>query len=47
MEVSGGRLWLGWLDGVKMALGNRGMTGGCVSIHQRSGVEIPGTCVTE
>ena len=29
-EVSGrrvrGRPWLGWMDGVKVALGNRGMT---------------------
>ena len=29
-EVSGGRVrgrpWLGWMDGVKLALGNRGMT---------------------
>ena len=29
-EVSGGRVlgrpWLGWIDGVKVALGNRGMT---------------------
>ena len=29
-EVSRGRVlgrpWLGWMDGVKMALGNRGMT---------------------
>ena len=29
-EVSGGRVrgrpWLGWTDGVKVALGNRGMT---------------------
>ena len=25
-EVSGGRPRLGWMDGVKVALGNRGMT---------------------
>ena len=29
-EVSGGRVrrrrWLGWMDGVKVTLGNRGMT---------------------
>ena len=33
VEVSGGRVRgrprLGWMDGVKVALGNRGMTGQC------------------
>ena len=46
-EVSGervrGRLRLGWMDGVKVALGNRGMTGGCATER----VESPGTYVTE
>ena len=46
-EVSGGRvrgrLRLGWMDGVKVALGNRNDGGGCVSIRKRSGrVESPG-----
>ena len=42
VEVSGqqvqGRLRLGWMDGVKVALGNRGMTvhGGCSSMRERS-----------
>ena len=48
-EVSGGRVRgrprLGWMDGVKVALGNRGMT---VEAGERSErVESPGTYVTE
>ena len=51
-EVSGGRLRgksrLGWMDGVKVAFGNRGMTGGCATMRERSArVESPGTYVTE
>ena len=52
-DVSGGRLRgrprLGWMDGVKVALGNRGMTsGGCTSMRERSErVESPGTYVTK
>ena len=51
-EVSGGRVRgrprLGWMDGVNVALGNRGMTGGCPSMHKRSEkVESLGTYVTE
>ena len=54
VEVSGrgvrGRPRLGWMDGVKVALGNRGMTEeaarqcrGCASMHERSErVESPG-----
>ena len=46
-EVSGvrirGRPRLGWMDGVKVALGNRGMT--MREISER--VESPGTYVTE
>ena len=46
VEVSGGRVRrrprLGWMDGVKVALGNRGMM---VEVHKR--VESPGTYVTE
>ena len=40
---------LGWTDGVKVALGNRGMTvEGCATMRERSeGVESPGTYVTE
>ena len=56
--VSGGRVrgkprlgWIdGWMDGVKMALGDKGMTvyGGCASMCERSErVERPGTYVTE
>ena len=45
--VSGGRIRgrprLGWIDGVKVSLGNRGMT---VEAARKSG-ESPGTCVTE
>ena len=45
--VSGGRVRgrprLGWMDGVKVALGNRGMT---VEAARRC-VESPGTYVTE
>ena len=52
-EVSEGRVRerprLGWMDGVKMTLGNRVMTvGGCESIRDRSErVESPDTHVTE
>ena len=51
-KVSGGWAWgrprLGWMDGVKVALGNRGMTGGCTTMCERSErVESPGTYVTE
>ena len=46
-EVSGrlvrGRPRLGWMDGVKVAVGNRGMTGGCATMER---VESPGTYVT-
>ena len=39
-EVSGGRVRgrprLGWMDSVKVALGNRGMTGGCATMCERS-----------
>ena len=42
------RLRLGWLDGVKVSLGNRNDGGGCASMHERSRrVENPGTYVTE
>ena len=52
VEVSGGRVRgrprLGWMDGVKVALVNRGMTRGCASMHKRSErVESRGTYVTE
>ena len=51
-EVSGGRVRgrprLGWMDGVNVALGNRGMTGGSASMRERwERVESPGTFVTE
>ena len=52
-EVSGGRVRrrprLGWMDGVKVALGNRGMTGlGCATMLERpERLESPGTYVTE
>ena len=51
-EVSWGRVRgrprLGWMDGVKVAVGNRGMTGGCATMRERSErVESPGTYVTE
>ena len=43
-----GRQRLGWMDGVKVDLSNRGMTGGCATMRQRSErVESPGTYVTE
>ena len=47
-EVSGGRVRgrprLGWMDGVKVALGNRGSA----TMRERSErVESPGTYVTE
>ena len=38
------------MDGVKVALGNKGMTvhGGCATMHERpESVESPGTYVTE
>ena len=39
-EISGGRVRvrprLGWMDGVKVALGNRGMTGGCAKYRKES-----------
>ena len=49
-EVSGGRVRgrprLGWMDSVKVALGNRGMT--VEAMHERSErVESTGTYVTE
>ena len=47
-EVSEGRVRgrprLGWMDGVKVALGNRGMT---VEAERSERVESPGTYVTE
>ena len=52
-EVSGGQVRgrprSGWMDGVKVALGNRGNDGeGCASMRERSArVESPGTYVTE
>ena len=55
-KVSGGRVRgrprLGWMDGVKVALGNRGMINsdgvGCPTIRERpESVESPGTHVTE
>ena len=53
-EVSEGRVRgrprLGWMDGVKVALGNRGMNDGesCATMRERSErVESPGTYVTE
>ena len=43
-----GRPKLGWMDGVKVALINSGMTGGCESMCERSErVESNGTLVTE
>ena len=50
-EVSGGRVRgrpsLGWMDGVKVALGNRGMTveAACQCAKDRN--MYPGTYVTE
>ena len=48
-EVSGGRvrgrLRLGWMDGVKVALGNRGMT--VEAAEGPKSVESPGTYVTK
>ena len=51
-EVSGGLVWgrprFGWVDGVKVALGNRNDGWGCESMRKRSErVESPGTYVTE
>ena len=51
-EVSGGRvrgrLRLGWMDAVKMALGNRNDGGGCASMSEISErVESQGPYVTE
>ena len=51
-EVSGARVRrrprLGWMDGVKLALGKREMTGGCAKMRERSErVESPGTYITE
>ena len=51
-EVSGGRVLgrprLGWMDGVKVALGNRNDGGGCATMRKRSErVESPGTYVTD
>ena len=49
-EVSGGRgrgrLWLGWIDGVKVALGNRGVTVEAVRQCAKEWMS-PGTYVTE
>ena len=47
-EVSGGRVRgrprLGWMDGVKVSLSNRGMTVEAASMRERSErVESPGT----
>ena len=43
-----GRPRLGWMDGVKVALGNRGMTGGYATMRERlERVESPGTYATE
>ena len=53
-EVSGGRVRgrqrLGWMDGVKVALGNRSRNdgGGCATMRERpERVESPGTYVIE
>ena len=50
IEVSGGRVRgrprLGWRDGVKVALGNRGMTVEAARERPES-VESPGTYVTK
>ena len=51
-EVSGGRVRgrprLGWIDGVKVSLGNRGMTVEGATMRERSErVESLGTYVTE
>ena len=51
-DVSGGRVRgrprLSWMDGVKVALGNRNDSGGCASMRERSErVESPGTYVIE
>ena len=50
-EVSGGRVRgrprLGWMDGVKVALGNRGMTVEAARRENPERVESPGTYVTE
>ena len=50
-EVSGGqvrgRRRLGWMNGVKVALGKRNDGGGCATTRERSErVESPGTYVT-
>ena len=50
-EVSRGRVRgrprLGWMDGVKVALGKRNDGGGCATMRERSErVESPGTNVT-
>ena len=51
-EVSGGRVRgrprLGWMNGVKVALGNRNDGGGCATMRETpESVESPGTYVTE
>ena len=51
-EVSGGRVrgrpTLGWMDGVKVAFGNRGMTVEAARQCRKIGkVESPGTYVTK
>ena len=51
-EVSGGQVRgrprLGWMDGVKVALGNRNDGGGCATMRERpERVESPGTYLTE
>ena len=52
-EVSGGRVRgkprLGWMDGVKVALGNRGISveAALQCAKDRESVESPGTYVTE
>ena len=51
-EVSGGRVrgrpMLGWMDGLKVPLGNRNDSGGCVTMRERpERVESPGTHAIE
>ena len=51
-EVRGGRVRgrprLGWMDGLKLALGNRNDGGGCPSMREMlERVESPGRYVTE
>ena len=51
-EVGGGQVRgrprLGWMDGVKVALGLRNDGGGCATMRERpKSVESPGTYVTK